>query len=70
MELNEAMARAESWGDSPKLRPSPEVAKQVAASLLVEVKRKQLDRHAILQEAIDALPVGSIDAANAIRKIM
>lgn len=39
MSLDEAIARAESWQKSPSIRPDPNMAKAVAATLLAEIEK-------------------------------
>jgi hypothetical protein len=39
MEIAEAMVREKSWRESPKIRPAPNVAKMVAATLATRVQQ-------------------------------
>ena len=39
MDVQEALARAESWRNSPGIRPEPVIAREVAATLASELSR-------------------------------
>lgn len=40
MNVQEALERAESWGNSPGIRPEPAIAREVATTLAEEVRRR------------------------------